>query len=112
MVITFKITQSVYNYRILYFIKKNLGYGSITKDGNNLIQFRIRDTKILKEIIIPIFDNYPLHTSKYYLYNLWKEALLNPQKREINKSSQFKIPDNYKSIHTNIPTKNWIIGFI
>lgn len=104
---TFKIGQSMYNYRILYFIKKNLGYGSITKDGNNNLQFRIRDTKILKKIIIPIFDNYPLHTSKYYNYILWKKALLNNE-YTLNK----EIPKNYISPHNNIPTKNWIIGFI
>ena len=107
---TFKLTQSLYNYRILYYIKKQIGYGSITKSGLNDIQYIIRDTKVLKEVIIPIFDNYPLHTSKYYFYNLWKEALLNPQKRDINKESY--IPKNYISSHNTIPTKNWIIGFI
>lgn len=109
---TFKITQSVYNYRALYFIKKQLGYGSITKDGKNLIQYRIRDTKILKEVIIPIFDNYLLHTSKYYSYNLWKEALLNPEIRDLNKSKFKCMPKDYKSPNTNIPTKNWILGFV
>jgi hypothetical protein len=108
---TLKLTQSIYNYRILYYIKRNLGYGSITKDGNNLIQFRIRDTKVLKEIIIPIFDTYLLHTSKYYYYNLWREALLNPNLRDINKS-KFLLPLNYKSPNHHIPTKSWIIGFV
>ena len=84
---TFKITQSVYNYRVLYFIKKTLGFGSITKDGNNLVQYRIRDTKVLKQIILPIFDTYPLHTSKHYSYSLWKEALLeNSEIRDFNKN--------------------------
>lgn len=109
---TLKLSQSIYNYRILYFIKKQIGYGSITKDGPNNLQYRIRDTKILKEIIIPIFESYPLHTSKYYSYNLWKEALLDPKKRDINKSKFKELPNNYISPNNNIPTKNWIIGFI
>lgn len=109
---TFKLTQSNYNYRILYYIKKQIGYGSITKDGPNYVQYIIRDTKILKSTIIPIFDNYQLHTSKHYYYTLWKEALLNSQIRDINKSKFNNLPINYKSPHSNIPTKNWIIGFI
>lgn len=108
---TFKLTQSNYNYRILYYIKKELNCGSITKDGKNLIKYRIRDTKVLKEKIIPIFDEYLLHTSKYYFYNLWKESLLNPELRDINKS-KFILPLNYKSPNNNIPSKSWIIGFI
>jgi len=112
---TFKLTQSIYNYRILYFIKKQIGYGSITKSGPNDLQYRIRDTKILKEIIIPIFDSYPLHTSKYYSYNLWKEALLNSEIRpevDYNKTKFKELPLDYRSPHNQIPTKNWIIGFI
>jgi hypothetical protein len=42
---TFKISQSVYNARALYKIKKRIGYGSITKDGDWICQYRIRDTK-------------------------------------------------------------------
>lgn len=118
---TFKITQSIYNYRVLYFIKKTLGFGSITKDGHNLVQYRIRDTKVLKEIILPIFDSYALHTSKHYSYSLWKEALLgNSEIRDFNKNlckisgtrGIFKNPYDYKSPHNKIPTKSWIIGFV
>ena len=108
---TFKLTQSIYNYRILYYIKKELKCGSITKDNNNLIEYKIKDTKILKDKIIPIFDNYLLHTNKYYFYSLWKEALLNSHMRDINKS-KYILPDNYKSPNNKIPSKSWIIGFI
>jgi Cytochrome C and Quinol oxidase polypeptide I/LAGLIDADG endonuclease len=110
---TFKITQSVYNYRVLYFIKKTLGFGSITKDGNNLVQYRIRDTKVLKQIILPIFDTYALHTSKHYSYSLWKEVLLgNSEIRDFNKNLFQTLPYDYKSPHNKIPTKSWIIGFV
>jgi len=112
---SFKITQSIYNYRLLYYIKKQIGYGSITKYGETLIQYRIRDTKVLKDIIIPIFENYPLHTSKYYAYSLWKNALLNPEKRgPIIKQMREGLPISYNrmSPHNTIPTKSWIVGFI
>jgi LAGLIDADG endonuclease len=58
----FKIGQSNYNLRVLYYIKKQLGYGSVqleTKNSN--ADFRIRDIKIINKIIFPIFDKYPLN---------------------------------------------------
>ena len=69
------MTQSRYNLRILNYVKKELGTGSITKDGVNKAQFFIRDRKILESIIVPIFDKYPLLTSKYLDYTLFKKAL-------------------------------------
>lgn len=115
---SFKISQSVYNYRLLYFIKKQIGYGSITKESKYMLQYRIRDTQILKDIIIPIFDSYELHTSKYYFYSLWKQALLNPELRvEILEKIQLaraqlliKEQDTFRSIY-EYPTKSWIVGF-
>lgn len=110
---TFKITQSVYNYRVLYFIKKTLGVGSITKDGKNLVQYRIRDTTVLKKVILPIFDSYVLHTTKHYSYILWKDSLLkNSVIRDLNKSLFKTIPYDYKSPNNSKPSKSWIIGFV
>lgn len=73
--LTFKIGQSTYNLRILHFIKKQLGVGSIyvEKDGKNG-HFRIRDLETLSKIIFPIFDKYPLLTTKYFNYIKFKKA--------------------------------------
>ena len=109
---TFGIGQGVYNARLLFYIKRVLGYGSVTKSGVGELKFRVRDSKVLKEVIIPIFDSYMLHTSKCYHYELWKEALLNPNLRIHNKMLMETIPDDYKSPHSSVPTKNWIVGFI
>ena len=110
---TFGIGQGVYNARLLFYIKRVIGYGSITKSGIGEIKYRIRDSKVLKEVIIPIFDSYMLHSSKCYDYELWREALLNPSLRERNKLLIHKaIPDDYKSPHSSVPTKNWIVGFM
>jgi hypothetical protein len=59
---------------LLYYVKKELGVGSVTKD-NNKGQFFIRDRKHIENIILPIFDKYPLLTSKYFDYLRFKKAL-------------------------------------
>lgn len=71
----FSLSQSEYNLRILYYIKSNLGYGSVSKSlkqtwGN----FRITDRKVLNQVIFPIFDKYPLLTSKHFNYLRFKKA--------------------------------------
>lgn len=111
---SFKLAQSVYNAIILHFIKKKLQFGSITSDGPYLSQFRIRDTEVLKSIICPIFDQYLLHTSKFYSYSLFKQALYanTPEERLAIKELFIKIPKDFISPHNTVPTKSWIIGFV
>lgn len=70
----FKLTQSRYNIRVLNYVKKELGVGSITKDGTKA-QFFIRDKKSIENILIPIFDKNPLLTTKYFDYVKIKNAL-------------------------------------
>jgi len=131
----FKIGQSNYNLRVLYYIKKQLGYGSVqleTKSSN--ADFRIRDRKIINKIIFPIFDKYSLLTSKYFEYIRFKKAynILNDsnigyeEKNKLLFALKFeKKPEEYTSpawdkinhIVRNtedaktIMSKQWIIGF-
>ena len=39
-----------------------------------MAHFRIRDLKVINKIIFPIFDKYPLLTTKYFNYKVFKEA--------------------------------------
>ena len=70
--LAFKLSQHEYNMRLLYFIKRQLKVGNINKEtkasGSNMFNYRIRDRKTLAESIFPIFDKYPLLTSKYFYY--------------------------------------------
>jgi hypothetical protein len=69
------LSQSAYNLRILYHVKKNLGYGSVSKSSKQSWgNFRITDRKVLNQEIFPIFDKYPLLTSKYFNYQRFKKA--------------------------------------
>jgi hypothetical protein len=73
--LAFKLSQQIYNIRLLYFIKSQLGVGNINKETKtNLAVFKIRDRKKLANIIFPIFDKYPLLTTKYFHYLRFKKA--------------------------------------
>jgi hypothetical protein len=132
--LSYKIAQSRYNLRLLYYIKKELGVGSVTKD-NNKGQFFIRDRKHIEKIILPIFNKYPLLTSKYFDYSRFKQALyilnddtISKEQRDkkllILKNSK-KDEDYLSPVWNNISlpltgidliqtimTKPWIVGFI
>jgi hypothetical protein len=73
-VLTFKLSQSSYNIKFLYFIKTQLGVGQLKIEKSNIVNFRIRNCLILKSVIFPIFDKYPLLTTKYFYYIKFKEA--------------------------------------
>ena len=59
---------------MLYHIKKLLGVGQVLVDPSGDAEFRIRDTEKIVQHIIPIFDKYPLLTSKYYNYDLFRQV--------------------------------------
>lgn len=77
----FKIAQSTYNLRLLYHIKSQLGVGGVRVANSArgpaqaMAEYRIRNKQHLLEYIIPLFDQNPLLTSKYYNYELFKKAL-------------------------------------
>ena len=130
--LAFKIGQHKYNIRVLYYIKKNIGVGSVNEEKNtNMAQYSVYSREKLKKYIIPIFDRYPLLTRKFFNYNKFKEAfnileninlsfkekneliekliLLRPSINDIN-------PIWCKPINKNnieeIINREWLIGFI
>lgn len=133
--LAFKLSQHEYNTRLLYFIKSQLGVGSINKETKTkMVNYRIRDRNKLAEVIFPIFDKYLLLTSKYFNYLKFKEAykilednnLTKAQQNELMLALVTKIPsDGYISpawnivnkIVTNtneankVMSKAWLIGF-
>lgn len=133
--LTFKLSQHVYNIRILYYIKKILGIGNLNiENKTKMVNYRIRDRKQLEKVIFPIFDKYLLLTTKYFNYIKFKEAhniLENPLLTNIEKDKlMFKLinilPDkfyispawsivNNKVSNSNeanlVISKPWLIGF-
>jgi len=133
-VLYFKIAQSTYNLRMLYHIKSMLGVGQVLVSPNGDAEFRIRETKKIVQHIIPIFDKYPLLTSKYYNYDLFKQvaiiktnsSLSTAQKHILISGLKSKVrPDNYISpawsiVNNNVTclteaqtvmSKSWLVGF-
>nr|YP_009463013.1 homing endonuclease [Pleurotus citrinopileatus]AUW35255.1 homing endonuclease [Pleurotus citrinopileatus] len=133
--LTFKIGQSTYNLRILNFIKKQLGVGSLYKEKNNkFAHFRIRDRSTLANVIFPIFDKYPLLTSKKFDYDKFKKAYFILSDKSLNSLEKdkiiFKLLSELKSADyvssawslinnkisnfedaSKIMSKSWLIGF-
>lgn len=133
--LAFKLSQQEYNARLLYFIKSQLGVGNINKEAlTKMVNYRIRDRKKLLEIIFPIFDKYPLLTSKYFYYLKFKEAykiledhnLTKTQKDELMFNLVKKVPSegyiapaweiinnqvNTISEANKVMSKAWLIGF-
>ncbi len=131
--LSFKLAQSRYNLRVLYYVKNQLRVGYITKD-NTKGQYFIRDRKVIETVIFPIFDKYPLLTSKHFDYLKFKKAfsiLTDSTATKENKNIKLlklknsMLPDNYvspawrdvtiiDSINkvTNIMSKPWLVGFI
>jgi len=137
--LTFKLSQKTYNTRLLYYVKSQLGVGQINHElKTGMINFRIRNRKILNEVIFPIFDKYPLLTTKHYYYDIFKKAyfiLENPNislydknlnleilKKNIPNSDylspawnkiNFKFEDELDIVKAKlIVSKPWLIGFI
>lgn len=131
----FSLSQSTYNLRILYYVKKKLGYGNVSKSlKQNWGNFRITDRKCLNKIIFPIFDKYPLLTSKYFNYIRFKKAYTilencnittTIKNEKIEELLAKKLPENYISpaiINLNENSKYeeiesiisiyWLAGFV
>ncbi len=121
---TFKIAQSTYNLRLLYYIKENLGYGSVnTKSGKNINEFRIKDRKTLINLIIPLFTQYPLYSTKQFYFSRWIKALhilentryTTSEKNTLLTKLKCEVPvDTYISStwEKSFPSQEWIYGFI
>lgn len=116
IIFTYKLSEKTNNIQILYYIKKELGVGSIRTDNLGMSHFLIRDVNSIKNVIIPIFDKYPLQTNKKNLYNKFKKSLfiyLNSNSLINDKIIEIRSIELEKEENTIIKlSKSWIIGFI
>jgi hypothetical protein len=122
----FGIEVSVKDVQLLYKIKNLLGVGSILfrykerkeKDLekiNNMVIYRVRNKSHLKEIILPIFDKYPMLSSKQFDYIRFKSHLLSGviYSKDLLHYNRPKLPINsMKNMINSYYFPAWLVGFI
>jgi len=120
---TFKIGQSNANLKMLYFIKSNLGCGEINlKSGKNMSEFRIRKRDILINVIIPIFKNHFLFSTKIFYFLRFSKALEILENSSLTSKEKHKALENLKKTipplnylspnwQNHNPSNDWIYGF-
>ena len=103
--------------QLLYEIKKKLGVGTISfiKDKAK-VSFRIRKKPHLKEVILPIFDKYPMISTKHLNYLRFRHNLLNnivyyENLMDYNFTS-LTLFENVDNLIKLDYFDNWLVGFI
>lgn len=130
----FKVSQSIYNLRLLYFIKKMLQVGSVSvpNSKDKTAEYRIRNISIIDTSILPIFDKYTLLTSKQFNYEIFRKALIiykddtlsyQDKNQKLVHLKSLTLPEGYMSkvwydvgtlspkTSQNIISKEWLVGF-
>lgn len=99
-----------------------LGYSNNYELKNKSINLKIYNQQFIKNVILPIFDNYPLITLKNYSYILWRDNFYKYINKDYN--NELIIKDKYlinnskylellpKIINFEHITLEYIIGFI
>jgi hypothetical protein len=72
---TYKLSQKKNNKQVLHYMKKNLGVGSVREDKRGMAHYLIRDRESIKRVLIPLFDENTLLTSKEDSYKKFKQCL-------------------------------------
>ena len=101
--LTFKVTQSSTDSQVLFFIKKSLGFGSVSlqSKSSNTHQYRVRDKNNLIKII-NIFNGNLITKAKIYQFKLFLEAFNN----------KYNTGLTYIECNKKVTTDNaWLSGF-
>lgn len=119
---SFKLRASPRNARLLQYVKSQLQCGQL-KCGANAAEYRCTDRKKFREIIVPLFHQYPLYTTKAFYFLRWCQALEILENRCWDHKSRDQMlsalqrkqpPAQYRSPAWagDGPSKGWICGFV
>jgi hypothetical protein len=112
------IELSIKDVQLIYKIKKILGIGVVSfrnRNGIEMVSLRIRNKNHLKNIIIPIFDKYPMFSNKQYDYLRFRDGLTTGIIYSENLSEYIRSDVNLHSVEFIINThyfSAWLVGFI
>lgn len=115
----FGIELNIRDVQLIYKIKDLLGVGVVsfrkTQNRPETVIFRIRNKSHLIDVILPIFDKYPLISNKQYDYLRFRSALLSGVKfyKDLPLYVRPQTPLNSLESILNKPYLSaWLIGFI
>lgn len=116
----FGIELALRNIQLIYKIKKLLGVVVVSfrnkENRNKTVIFRIRNKSHLINIILPIFDKYPLISNKQYDYLRFREAILKRIIYYKDLDFNYICPTNplnsVESILNKPYLSSWLVGFI
>ena len=127
----FKITLHIDDSAVLYLIKDKLGIGVVSIKGNTC-SFAVHSFQLIVNVLLPIFDKYPLITHKQLDYRDWRIAVLLKKDSVASNRKTVSIPtetfnkivkikENINSNRTNFDGYNisysmissyWLLGFV
>jgi hypothetical protein len=84
VLLDFVITQHERDEQLLNDIKNYFGVGVVRKSNGrgDILCYRVRAQKHLKEIIIPFFEKNPLRTKKKFAFQRFRQALIFIENKE------------------------------
>ena len=82
---------------VLNFILNRLKCGTINKSGDTSVSFNISKIDDLLNILIPLFENFPLNGVKYLDYLVFKEGILKKLDCSISNDEKLELITNLKN---------------
>jgi hypothetical protein len=103
----FRITANYRDVVILCAIRNYFGAGTISsiRKDTKVVTFEIGSIEVIKNIIIPFFDKYPLKGTKYYDYLTWKNCFLDFLENKDNLDSKLLLIERLKTSKENLNRK-------
>lgn len=122
----FKISLHIDDVEVLNVIKSNLNIGRVTLESSrNRCSFIVEAYSDIKNVLCPIFKNFPLHTCKRLDFENFYEAVLIKDKKDLSSADMEKITYLKNSMNTKreiftyniskpqiIINPNWFMGFL
>jgi hypothetical protein len=122
----FKISLHIDDVEVLNTIKSNLNVGTVTLESSrNRCSYIIQNYEEIKNIICPIFNAFPLHTSKRLDFENFSQAVFIKDNKQLSDAGMSKIVSLKNTMNTKreiftynttksqiIINPNWFIGFI
>ena len=122
----FKISLHIDDVEVLNTIKSNLNVGTVTLESSrNRCSYIIQNYEEIKNIICPIFNAFPLHTSKRLDFENFSQAVFIKDNPKLSDTDMSKIVSLKNTMNTKreiftynttksqiIINPNWFIGFL